>query len=149
MLTLALSSIIIVLISQVLLGAFQSSNQVQNHSQLRQEANLILTMLRAAHENSTDRPYLIQTVNNEGNVQLEIDGQLTPANVHLILELKDDTGQSFFASTKEGTSAEITISPRTSILTVTRIALFDHNGQQQYETSTLIRRTIGKDFRRL
>jgi prepilin-type N-terminal cleavage/methylation domain-containing protein len=143
--TITISSIIIGIISSVLVQSFRSAEIADTHINLRQEANIVVSMFSSAHLSAGSEPYMItfQRMNATEWVMTIGDNTLDNRDYHLRLELKSSTGtSSFIIDTTDTNTSTLALTINKKIpLNIQKLTLTNKKDPtKKFELSTIISR---------
>lgn len=143
--TISITFIIMGLVSGVLIQSFKSMETSETHINLRQEANIILSMLSGAHLSSGDPTYNI-TFQRISNTEWEMsigEQQIINSDYDIKLELRSSAGTSSFIIDTTNTSigAQTLTVLKKQPLNVYKLNLTNKKDRtKKFEISTIISR---------
>lgn len=139
--TLAIAAGLLVLISSVLFQAIRSKEVSDQHVNLRQEANLIITMFSAAHVSSGATTYDFQYKRiNSGEWSMTIGNQQTSSKTYKIaIEMVGGT-KTYIIDADNTQELKETITKKEK-LNIKSLQLIDkNNSNNRFELSTIVSR---------
>ncbi|MHC0037467.1 prepilin-type N-terminal cleavage/methylation domain-containing protein [Pseudoneobacillus sp. C159] len=142
--TITLSLTIAGLISSVLVQTFRSMEISDTHINLRQQANIIVSMITSSHLSSGSDPYTIAYQRTDAtNWNLTIgDNLISTQDYDIRIELKSSSGGSFVIDTANPTITNLSLSLNKKIpLHVQKLMLTNKKDpSKKFELTTIISR---------
>ncbi|WP_096202805.1 PilW family protein [Bacillus sp. FJAT-45350] len=138
--TLTLTFIVMGLVSSVLIQSYNQKSISEKHSNLRQEANLIISTIREVHVNSYS-DYKIEYTIVDGVWKIVLDTQVITSQYYdIFLEFQPENDVSSTIDTNSLENNSYSINPRTA-LHIKQLVLTDKsNPNNTFEISTIISR---------